>query len=298
VATRQELPRLLVFVNLDEVRLALLFRLVGREVMRTSRVRCDLRRRSPELRDSIVRGRSGGTLDELMVMLAALLGMLIGAERGGHFGASHGIVGRILGGICGGIGGLVLGIVGGAGCLLLLDAVQRWQLRRQPFPPPCENGCCTNASDFERCDIPDKVVQSFEGMASYGYRCCCGNVYGEGNESGLTVRCFRLLPNGTIRPYLRHGIFGSWKPDDRTGWRPRAAPGKPGAGNWIVIPLLMLITAAICSFVAWRDPTPLPPPLTKPIFVAAGTLLSFVIGCGVWFFQRPPKGERDLKARA
>ncbi len=174
-----------------------------------------------ELRDRTVRGRSGCTLNELMVMLAALLGMLIGAERGGHFGASHGIVGRILGGIGGGIGGLVLGIVAGLAYTLLLDAMQRWQLRRQPFPPPCENGCCTIDGDFERCDIPNEVVQSFEGMPSYGYRCRCGNVYGEGNESGLTVRCFRLLPDGTIRPYLRHGVFGSWKPDDRTGWRPR-----------------------------------------------------------------------------
>jgi hypothetical protein len=158
--------------------------------------------------------RAGCTLDELMVMLFAFGGLLLGAQLGWRLGGAYGSLGRMGVAIGGGLGGLVAGIFGGIGFVILGDALEKSRLRRQPFPPPCENGCCRHEADFAKFEIPPEVLQSRRGMRARGYRCRCGNSYGSGYEDRLENKFFRILPDGAIRPYLKHGIWGPWKPDD------------------------------------------------------------------------------------
>lgn len=72
---------------------------------------------------------------------------------------------------------------------------------------------------------------------------------------------------------------------------PRPAPPKPKTKGrdipeWVAIPIMTGLTAAIAAWIVWTDPTPIPPPLSKPLFVAGCAGVVLVSSCGTWLCRR------------
>lgn len=227
------------------------------------------------------------TLD-LMMLFLIFIGAFVGFVYGIEIGSDYGIWGKVIGGITGPIVVVVAAL--SATWLLFLvvvEPIDRFNRWWRPYPPVCENGCCESYSDYQSYTIPEDVVKRVKGMAHYGNRCRCGNIYAGGCDSPMLNRWVRVLPNGEVRPYLKHVVFGRWKPDEgeivvvkkedsETHRTPLILPG------WI-IPVFMTLICGGMAFFEIYIRTDLEPHPLSAWFVGGIALLGFVIGCIVWW---------------
>lgn len=154
---------------------------------------------------------------EMAIVCIFFLALFAGGYWGSEFARNYGVLAQLAGLV---LGAVVMGALAiGARILLLVvvaepfDKFARWW---RPFPPPCENGTCRHQSDYERYELPPELVERWTGLARSGYRCRCGHVYGCGCDWPLLNRFVRVLPDGSLRPYLRYLPFGPWRPDPPT----------------------------------------------------------------------------------
>lgn len=248
------------------------------------------------------RRRSGEVGPEFMFQLMVLLlSVIVGIHYGDRFGSDYGILVRIVGWLLGPV--IVTLLAFGTWLLLYLvivDPIERILTWWRPHPPPCENKTCTHAAGYRAYKLPDDVARRWKGLASWGRQCGCGRVYAGGNDSPLRDRWVRVLPDGSLRPYLRHRLFGRWKPDRADAVIAVPATYKETPPAEINFPtgtptiVLTLFTMATSLWVVWSD---LPTHELAYPFVAACTLLALITGIVVeWRMlrsQRESEAARD-----
>lgn len=225
-------------------------------------------------------------LTDLLLMILALVCSMTGVAWGIKFGSALGIWGAILGsglGLMAGVAGAVLTVLAIAVASEPFDAFWR---RWRPYPPTCENGTCTHRQDYCRTEIPEDVVARVRGLSRFGHRCRCGNVYGGGCDYPLLNRWIRVLPNGQVRPYLRHRILGRWIPDKTAVVVKAAEYSKPTSPpievpGWVLPVALAVISGGIATWVAYVSPDAKPHPI-RPWFVITCTVVGLGCGCVVW----------------
>lgn len=127
--------------------------------------------------------------DFLAFVFNCTLAYVVGGYLGGKWGLSGWLLGAALGF---GIGIIVLKTV------LNLPA-QIWHKSR-PLRPLCRKGVC-QAQDY----LLLKATR--EGSA---FQCKCGDKY---FRLGMTGRFFEILPDGSLRPYMKRKPFGKWESD-------------------------------------------------------------------------------------
>jgi hypothetical protein len=169
---------------------------------------------------------------------------------------------------------------------VILEPVDRFSRWWRPYPPPCENGTCVGGSGYVPATIPDDVLTAVAGLSPYGRRCRCGDLYTGGTAHGLRNRWVRVLPNGAIRPYLKHGFWGRWRRDNAGV----IEPGLPErAINWWAqftdrqIPgwAAVALTTALptgAAVLAISEAAGLANPIA-PWLVGLVALLGFITGC-------------------
>jgi hypothetical protein len=116
----------------------------------------------------------------------------IGYFVGRYFGGRYGTIGWIL--------GVPLGFGLGIAALKALGSPFGIWYKCRPLRPPCRNGKC-KAGDYQllRATTDGSVFQ-----------CQCGDKY---FRLGRTGRFLEILPDGSLRPYMRRTPFGKWQPD-------------------------------------------------------------------------------------
>ncbi|WP_339910966.1 hypothetical protein [Symmachiella dynata] len=234
---------------------------------------------------------------DLLFALLAFVGAMCGVSIGLGLGSDFGILGKTVGGVLGLIVGVTASVLFGLFAAVVRDLLDRIWRRWRPYPPPCENGTCVHASHFRSTEIPDEIVHAVAGLAKYGQRCRCGNLYSSGIAHGLLNRWVRVLPDGTIRAYLIHRPFGRWEPDNSTEIKPgmiervldrfgRILEGQvPG---WVVPPLMTIIFAGIASYAVYAQSG-----FQHPFafwFIGALATCGFVGGC-VFLWKGPAHFE-------
>lgn len=239
--------------------------------------------------------RGQSNIDFIAFFLAVfglLVGILLGADYGSRFGVLGGLLGALVGAVVGFLGTLLATFLLTFALLpldCLLDRFSRWWC---PYVPACENGTCVEGEGYSACEIPEEVVKRVKGLCRTGYRCKCGHVYATGYDYGMQRRFIRVLPDGTIRPYLRHRIFGRWRPDEGQGIvelpPDYVEPAPLKIPGWTVPCLCMLLCGGIAFYVVYlrsgneRHPV-------APWFVLGATLLGFASGCIAWWIGPPKK---------
>ena len=122
----------------------------------------------------------------------AFAGLNVGAGLTcGYYGyREYGVVGAVVGGI-----GAPVGLI------LLVEGIGRlgvaWH-RRKPVNPICKNGIC-QSDDYRCVDLWNHHLK---------YQCKCGTTYVAKGRQFLEV-----LPDGTLKPFMRKRRFGDWEPD-------------------------------------------------------------------------------------
>ena len=216
-----------------------------------------------------------------IVLLSALTGLYWGSE----LGSAHGFWGRLIGGVLGTIAGPMGAMLIAIAITVATEPVDRFWRWWRPYPPACENGTCVRWNDYRRCQIPEGTVRRVRGLACFGERCRCGNLYTGGCDYPLLNRWVRVLPDGDVRPYLRHRVLGRWIRDE-TNVVVKASESKwsdasldiPG---WLLPVALTVICGGIALTVAYVGPDAKADPI-RPWFVIACAALGLGIGCAVW----------------
>jgi hypothetical protein len=154
----------------------------------------------------------GFTLIELLVFLWILIFALTGAFRGMLFASQYGhrwaVLGAIIGFFAGIIGAITLAVL----FTLICQMIAKFSVWWRPFPPVCENGSC-HVKDYSSTETPLSVRKYVEGILYHAYRCKCGNLYTTIGSMSLKTQWVRILTDNTVQPYLKHYLFGRWKPD-------------------------------------------------------------------------------------
>jgi len=156
--------------------------------------------------------RKAATLTEMLAMLLVLFCALSGVLVASRLAAGHGVLLAVACGALGFLAGAVAGIIA-----LFIIVVAVWVPRDvfwqwwRPYPPPCENGTCRRR-DYRIVSVPE-ADRKIEGLSPIRWICKCGHVYASGTSRGLEGRWVRVLPEGKIRPYLKHRFAGRWRPD-------------------------------------------------------------------------------------
>ena len=157
-------------------------------------------------------GRPGATLIELLVILWILVFALAGASRGMRFADQYGpwwsLLGAVIGFLAGAIAAILLAVVFG----LICELTTRFWVWYRLFPPVCENGNCRKG-DYESAETPLSVRKHVKGASRHAYRCNCGNLYTKLGCISPTIQWVRILSDNAVQPYLKHYLFGRWKPD-------------------------------------------------------------------------------------
>lgn len=230
------------------------------------------------------------TLIDLLVLWLVLLGAAGGFLVGKELGSDYGLLGKVIGGIVGPIAGVAAALVATLLIALISEPFDRFWRWWRPYLPVCEDGTCSGRDGYRPCEIPEDVCKTVKGLCSRGNRCKCGNVYATGYDYPMRNRWVRVLPDGKIRPYLKHGLFGRWRPDDGSGIVQKAAePEEPRAEIEIPGWVIPGASAALCGAVAWlvvcfetqREPHPI-----APWFVLGCAALGLVAGCAGWWIAR------------
>lgn len=176
---------------------------------------------------------------------------LLGAIWGGKIGAEYGPLGILPGVVAGTMAWIVCGIVLYVVFALLVTLIcwpfsKFWRWWR-PYPPVCENGTCKGFQSYEYYHIPDEMRADKQWIACLGLRCECGNIYVGGIGYGVLNRWFRLLPDGTIRPYLKHRVLGRWQPDVQAEVIP---PKEPTEKEFIKVMIKAIAVPGLISLFA------------------------------------------------
>ena len=235
--------------------------------------------RSSRRRSSV---RGAVTLRALLFLLLTLLAALVGSRFGSQYGTLGAVSGMLVGAVVGCLAGLLAAFV-----LELFDGFWSWW---RPYPPVCENGTCVGPSSYESVMLPKEHVAAVAGLSPFGDRCKCGNLYTGGYAGGFRNRWVRILPDGTIRPYLKHVVFGRWRRDEATTIE-TIGPGpleracnrldRVDIPGWLVPILSMSIFGAIAFIAAWRKLL-----VADPVALWMAGLISlwgFVFGCIAWY---------------
>jgi hypothetical protein len=97
--------------------------------------------------------------------------------------------------------------------MLLIFTVLALGLRYRPSFPRCRSGRCTDLEyrylylDSPATGDDARLQESTGGLLA---RCGCGTKY---LISRRERRLWEVLPDGTLRPYMRYRPFGRWHPD-------------------------------------------------------------------------------------
>jgi hypothetical protein len=126
-------------------------------------------------------------------LLAFIFNCALAYFVGRYLGDKWGLLGWILGAPLGfGTGIIVLKTVFGL-------PAHVWHKFR-PLRPTCRKGVC-QAQDYEL------LKATSEGST---FQCKCGDKY---FRLGTTGRFLEVLPDGSLRPYMKRKPFGKWEPD-------------------------------------------------------------------------------------
>jgi hypothetical protein len=140
-----------------------------------------------------------------------------GCMAGLEVASSGGFWGHLLGALVGFVAGVLGAVLVGLLAALTYTPIEWFRDWWRPYPPVCANGCCRGLGDYQIASVPDEVCAAKKGMSRVGWRCQCGNLYAGGYAHGFLNRFVRILPDGSIRLYLKHRILGRWVPDDGVG---------------------------------------------------------------------------------
>lgn len=232
--------------------------------------------------------RSGEVgLTELLMMVLFGSAVIAGVFTGVRLASSYGFAAQFVGALVGPIIAIVVAFVALLLlCTIILDPFDRLSRWWRPYPPTCENAVCTHSSGYALYDLPDDLVQRWKGLSRSGYQCRCGFVYAGGYESPLRSRWVRVMPDGTLRPYLRHRPFGRWQPDDHHATV--AVPPVPTRPEiqlprWTAPVFLFAICGGMAFVVTFRDLDT--NPLAYPFIICCailgltiGTVVEFLVG--------------------
>jgi hypothetical protein len=157
-------------------------------------------------------GKPGFTLIEILVILWIFIFALAGARRGMLFACQYGywwtLFGAVIGFLAGAIGAIVLLLL----FVLICQLIAKFCVWYRSFPPVCENGSC-RVKDYKSTETPLLVRKHVKGILYHAYRCNCGNLYTKLGCMSLKTQWVRILSDNTVQPYLKHYLFGRWKPD-------------------------------------------------------------------------------------
>ncbi len=153
--------------------------------------------------------RGAVSLADLLALLLLFISLIVGLRYGIRWGGSLGTLGAAVGGVIGVVAGVAFTVVA-----MLLAAWVSWRVVAftcwwRPYPPPCERGTCIRPDQQRLEHLPEEIGETRPDLSCCGYRCQCGNLYA---PLGST-RWVRVLPDGTLEPYLVHRPFGRWRPD-------------------------------------------------------------------------------------
>jgi hypothetical protein len=91
--------------------------------------------------------------------------------------------------------------------LLFMGGAWFWIWLAQDWYPPCHEGTCSGElRDFDRDYTWEREGGDFFAV------CKCGHRYRK-----IGPRFLRVLPDGSLEPYLRRGRFRGWVRDRRPG---------------------------------------------------------------------------------
>lgn len=192
--------------------------------------------------------------------------------------------------------GLIAGVVGAVLLALVIAIASQpvntfWRWWR-PYPPACENGTCVSPRDYRPSEIPEDVVRRVRGLSRFGNRCRCGNVYAGGCDYPLLNRWVRVLPDGEVRPYLMHRVFGKWKLDETTVVSKAAeskAIGPPiELPGWTIPLASTILCGGIALAIAYFGPEAKAHPI-RPWFVMGCTVFGLAVGSAVWWMRGSAK---------
>lgn len=132
------------------------------------------------------------TLIELLIVVFTMSGAITGAILGAKHGAIWGVGGFVLGGMA----GFLLYVI------LMFPIV--WIVMWFGLP-----ACCADSKHDKH--LLRRIRSTSEGTM---WRCDCGKTYLE-TRARLTRgrRFLEVLPDATLRPYMRRSVFGRWRPD-------------------------------------------------------------------------------------
>jgi len=128
----------------------------------------------------------GFTLIELLVFIAnAIIAYFVGRYLSEKWGTIGWFIGVPAGFFC---------LIGAAKVVLFISS------RAMPIRPMCRNGKC-GANDYKFLKITK------DGSV---FQCRCGDKY---FRLRAAARFLEVLPDGSLRPYMKRKPFGKWQPD-------------------------------------------------------------------------------------
>lgn len=227
-------------------------------------------------------------LFDLLMLVLLVLSALTGLYWGIELGSAYGFLGRPIGGVLGAAAGVIGAVLVTLTIFVASEPFDRFWRWWRPYPPACENGTCAGQDDYSRCEIPEDVVRRVRSLARFGKRCRCGNIYGGGCDYPLLNRWVRVLPEGTVRPYLRHRPFGRWIRDETNVVAKASEPKRPRPSikipRWVVPVALAVISGGMAAKVAYIGPHATADPI-RPWFVLACAALGLGLGCVALFWK-------------
>lgn len=114
-----------------------------------------------------------------------------------------------------GIPGFILGLVAGFLFFKLLGLLSRAWGVWKPLRPPCERGRC-RSGDYEFVRVEERGAV---------FKCRCGDEYLNPDWLPLTTRRFmRLLPDGSVRPYMKARPLCRWRKEGENNSPPSPTP--------------------------------------------------------------------------
>lgn len=160
--------------------------------------------------------RGSVALQDLLYLILLFISVVVGLKFGIRIGAKYGIFFAVIGAFAGFIAGVgfTIGTIFFAALVSWpFEAFSKWW---RPDSPPCENKSCSHAG-YSIELIPEDFINKNPGFSPIGDRCKkCGNLYGYLHFG----RIVHILPDGGLKPYLRHKPFGRWQPDHDTDFTP------------------------------------------------------------------------------
>lgn len=145
-----------------------------------------------------------------MALIFICVGLIQGIQIGNKFGSKW----AIIGGIAGLLIGIILFLLLISATILIYKPFEIFKKLWRPDLPICENGKCVGYESYKICKTPDETIKNMEGFSPISYLCNCGNLYASRRGKRGQWHWMRILPDGSVQPYLKHSVYGRWKPDE------------------------------------------------------------------------------------